>query len=274
MACVAYCVTPTVAPTEALETPKTASSVDSTKDGIIATGESAKAREAFLYKLDSLVVGNPLTKVKISENEVAALEAEARRALDESYCYFCSSVIKRGDVSTMDDQVLVALAPKIVSSWSSQMSYPRLEFSEQDRQVQRPQFVSAFPAALALADLEKPTSLRFRVTALPANQTIFTVGVAKWPGFKLYFGKGFGQEENSWGLQWKAQGGSPSHPEECCLRLCKGDLISITCDTWAGSSTILLNEKEAGKFSLPCHGGETLVIGATLSTGCILRIES
>merc|ERR1719487_908527 len=132
--------------------------------------------------------------------------------------------------------VYVVLTPKIVSQWSSQLSYPLLEFSDGDKQVHRPRFVSAFPAALVPADPENPTSLRFRVTAFPSNKTIFTVGVAKWPGFRVYFGKGFGQEEDSWGLQWKAEGGAPTNPEECCLRLCKGDLICITCDTWTGFS--------------------------------------
>lgn len=264
-----------MAPVETADSPKTANSVDLAKGDLTAAEVNPKAREAFLYKLDSLVVGTPLAKAHISQDEIAALEAEARRALDESYCHFCSRCVNKEEVTKSDSQVIVVpFAPKAISSWSPQLSYSRLEFSEQDRQVKRPQFVSAFPAVLALADLEKPTTLRFRITAFPRNQTIFTVGVAKWPGFKLYFGKGFGEEEDSWGVQWKAEGGAPINPEECCLKLTRGDLICITCDTWKGSSTITLNGKDAGNFTLPCHGGETIVMGATLSTGCILRIES
>jgi hypothetical protein len=43
---------------------------------------------------------------------------------------------------------------------------------EDGRLVRRPQFVSAFPAALAFTDHDLPTSLRFRVVALPPNGTL------------------------------------------------------------------------------------------------------
>lgn len=238
-----------------------------------------KAREANLYKLDSLVVGTPVGKVEISQDEVAALEAEARRALDEGYyCDFCTRLVGREESIGKSDadrgaKVLVVLTPKIVSHWSPQISYQRLEFSESDTEVRRPQFVSAFPAALVPADKELPTSLRFRVIALPSNKTVLTMGVAKWPGFKVYFGKGFGEDENSWGLQWRAEDGAPIDPKGFSgINISKGDIVCITCDTWRGASTISLNGREAGHFCLPC--GEAFVLGATLSTGCVLRIEA
>jgi len=244
---------------------------------IVAAETDPKAREANLYKLDSLVLGTPFAKVDISQDEVAFLEAEARRALDEGYyCNFCQSVVTKGGIGKTDEDegahVLVVLTPKIVPHWAPQISYPRLEFAEEDKQVRRPPYVSAFPAALAFADVEMPTSLRFRITAFPASKNVFSVGVAKWPGFKLYFGKGFGEEESSWGLQWRAEDGAPSNPSACRLRLSLGDLVCVTCDTWRGSSAIYLNGKEAGHFSVPC--GESFVLGATLSTGSVLRIES
>lgn len=248
------------------------------EDNIVAAETDPKAREAYLYKLDSLVLGRPFAKVEISQDEVALLEAEARRALDEGYsCNFCRNLVSREDIEKSDGtddgaHVFVVLTPKIVPHWSPQISYPRLEFAQEDKQVQRPPYVSAFPAALAFADLEMPTSLRFRVAALPSSKTVFSVGVAKWPGFKLYFGKGFGEEDGSWGLQWRAEDGAPNNPSACRLRLSRGDLVCVTCDTWRGSSTISVNGREAGNFSVPC--GETFVLGATLSTGSVLRIES
>jgi hypothetical protein len=251
--------------------PHSANTVGSVIGGIVAAESDPKAREALLYKLDCLVVGAPIVKVELTKDEVVALEAEARRALDQRFCLFCTQCKDTDTKEATAGKVVVVLTPKLASQWSPPISYPRLEFAEQDRQVTRPQFVSAFPAALILADPDKPTSLRFRVKAFPSNQTIFTVGVAKWPGFRIYFGKGFGEEEDSWGLQWRAQGGAPTTPEVCCLKLVKGDLVCITCDAWKGSSTISLNGREAGNFTIPT--GETFVLGATLSTGCILRIE-
>lgn len=244
---------------------------------IVAAEIEPKARQANLFKLDSLVLGMPLAKVEISQDEVAALEAEARRALEEGYycdwhCYGQDTKDLTGRKMSDGAKVLVVLTPEIVSCWSPPLSYARLEFSEHDKQVRRPPFSSAFPAALVRADAEKPTSVCFRVTAFPASRTVFTVGVAKYPGFKVYFGKGFGEEEHSWGLQWRGEDGSPVHPDVSSLRLSCGDLICITCDTWAGSSTITLNGREAGMFNIPC--GQAFVLGATLATGCILRIES
>lgn len=240
---------------------------------IVAIATEPKARQANLYKLDSLVIGTPLGKVDISQNDVVALEAEARRAFDEGYCDFCRQLVTGEDFPKANgDHVIVVLTPKIVSHWVPAVSYDLLEFSDEDRQVSRPQFVSAFPAALVHADEENPTSLRFRVMAFPSNKTILSVGVAVWPGFKVYFGKGFGEEEGSWGLQWRAEDGNPCKPDACGLRLSRGDLVSITCDTWRGSSTIFVNGEEAGNFSLPCE--KAFVLGATLSVGCSLRIES
>jgi len=266
-------------PPQACTPPKAFSQrTESTRSDISATEVDRKAREANLYKLDALVVGTPLAKVNLLQDEVTALEAEARRALQKGYSNFCQKVISREDVgkSEKDDgaHVFVALTPKVVTQWCSKISYPLLEFSGEDQQVGRPKLVSAFPAALVLADSEVPISLQFRVTALPSNKTAFTVGVAKWPGFKLYFGKGFGLEENSWGLQWAAEDGSPSKQMDTCCnhRLSKGDLVCITCDTWRGLATISLNGKEAGNFSIP--GGGTYVLGATLSTGSILTMNT
>jgi len=240
---------------------------------IVAIATDPRARQANLYMLDSLVIGTPLGKVDFSQNDVVALEAETRRAFDEGYCDFCRQIVTGEDFSKVSgDHVIVALTPKIVSCWARSVSYDLLEFADEDRQVSRPQFVSAFPAALAPADVENPTSLRFRVLAFPSNKTILSVGVALWPGFKVYFGRGFGEEEGSWGLQWRAEDGNPCKPEACSLRLSRGDLVSITCDTWRGSSTIFVNGEEAGNFSLPCE--QAFILGVTLSVGCSLRIES
>lgn len=229
---------------------------ESTRSDISATEVDRKAREANLYKLDALVVGTPLAKVNLLQDEVISREDVGKSEKDDGA------------------HVFVALTPKVVTQWCSKISYPLLEFSGEDQQVGRPKLVSAFPAALVLADSEVPISLQFRVTALPSNKTAFTVGVAKWPGFKLYFGKGFGLEENSWGLQWAAEDGSPSKQMDTCCnhRLSKGDLVCITCDTWRGLATISLNGKEAGNFSIP--GGGTYVLGATLSTGSILTMNT
>lgn len=251
---------------------------ESTRSDIVAAETDPKAREANLYKLDALVIGVPVAKMNMSQDEVSALEAEARKALEEGYCNFCQKVMSRDDVEKSDKDneahVFVALTPKIVSQWCSQISYPLLEFSGENQQVARPKLVSAYPAALVLADSEMPTSLQFRVTAFPSNKTVLTMGVAKWPGFKIYFGKGFGLEDDSWGLQWAAEDGSPSKvaQDACNLRLAKGDIVCITCDTWRGLSTISLNGREAGNFNVPCGG--RYVLGATLSTGCILRIQA
>jgi hypothetical protein len=265
------CCTPSQPiPKDASEPPETPIPGEVAPISILAVETDPKAREANLFKLDSLVVGLPLAKMEISEKEVNALEAEARRALDEGYCTFCRNLVRRDDISK--DHVVVVLTPKVVSHWCSEISYPRLEFYPGDQQVRRPPLVSAFPAALVPADLEMPTALRFRVTALPSSRTILTVGVAKWPGFRVYFGKGFGEEEDSWGLQWKAEDGLPVQPSSCKFRLSKGDVLCVTCDTWKGASTISLNGKEAATFSVPC--GDTFVLGATLSTGCSLKIDS
>merc|ERR1719247_637026 len=100
--------------------------------------------------------------------------------------------------------------------------------------------------------------LQFRITAFPSNKTMFTAGVAKWPGFRVYFGKGFGEEEDSWGLRWQAEDGAPVDCQKSTMKLSKGDLISITCDTWRGCSTVSLNGREAARFLLPC--GEHFVL--------------
>jgi len=244
-------------PPQACSPPKAFSQrTESTRSDISATEVDRKAREANLYKLDALVVGTPLAKVNLLQEQVISREDVGKSEKDDGA------------------HVFVALTPKVVTQWCSKISYPLLEFSGEDQQVGRPKLVSAFPAALVLADSEVPISLQFRVTALPSNKTAFTVGVAKWPGFKLYFGKGFGLEENSWGLQWAAEDGSPSKQMDTCCnhRLSKGDLVCITCDTWRGLATISLNGKEAGNFSIP--GGGTYVLGATLSTGSILTMNT
>jgi len=237
---------------------------------ITAAETDPKARAANLHKLDSLVIGLPLAKVQISKDEVAELEVEARKVLDEGVCTFCQQLIRKEDI-TKSDHVLVVLNPKIVRQWCSSISYPYLELSQEDMQVVRPQFVSAFPAALVPADLQLPTSLRFRVVAFPPSMTILTVGVAKWPGFRNYFGKGFREEDDSWGLRWRAEDGLPCGSGKCSHRLVIGDLICITCDKWKGCSTISVNGKNIESFSLPSN--ENFVLGATLSSGCILRIE-
>jgi len=226
---------------------------------------------------DSMVIGLPWAKVEISVDEVEALEADARRAFEEGYCDFCTQFLSGQDIHAirkMGDgaKVLVVLSPKTTPDWSPQISYTRLEFSENDKQVQRPPFSSAFPAALVPVDAERATSLCFRVAAFPPSRTVLTVGIALWPGFKVYFGKGFGVEEESWGLQWSGEDGSPVDPGACRLRLSKGDLVCITCDPWEGSSSIALNGRQVAMFSIPC--GKAFVLGATLSSGCILRIES
>jgi len=237
---------------------------------VFAVETDPKARQAFLYNLDSLLIGTPVSKVELSRDEVAALEVEARRALDASYGEVCNQIIS--PEAKLQSDVLIARAPVIVSRWHLQLSYARLQFAEDERLVRRPQFVSAFPAALAAVDPELPTSLRFRVIALPPNGTTITVGFSKWPGFKSYFGKGFGEEEHSWGLQWKAEDGAPTDPDRCSPRLSENDLVCLSCDACRGFATISLNGIEAANYSLPC--GETFVLGATLSTLCVLKIIS
>lgn len=168
-----------------------------------------------------------------------------------------------------DEPVTVDKGQTIIRNWSTSISYELLEFSKQDTKVRRPKFVSAHPAALVLADKKLPTSLCLRVLAFPPNRTMLTVGVAKWPGFKTYFGKGFGEEEGSWGLQWRAEEDEPASDR---LRPVEGDLICITCDALNGLSTVFLNWNEVGSYSLP-KGGR-FALGATLSTECVLAIET
>lgn len=240
-----------------------------TKSGdVFAVETDPKARQAFLYNLDSLVVGAPASKVELSRDEVAALEGEAQRALNASYGEACSQIVC--PEASMKSDVPIARAHVIVSRWHLQLSYGRLQFAEDGGLVRRPQFVSAFPAALAAVDPELPTSLRFRVAALPQSGTSISVGFSKWPGFKSYFGQGFGKEEHSWGLQWKAADGEPVDPDVCSVRLSENDVVCLSCDSRRGCATISLNGIEAANYFLPC--GEAFVLGATLSTLSVLRI--
>lgn len=203
----------------------------------------------------------------------AALEVEARRALGGEWSGMISPHLCGKDFSRSgshdETQAVADKGSKIASKWSSEISYDRLEFSEQDTQVRRPKFVSAFPAALVPAKAAVRTSLCFRVAAFPPNRTVLTVGLARWPGFKSFFGKGFGEESDSWGLQWKAED-EESNTDR--LRPNEGDLICITCDAPMGLSTISLNGTEVGSFCVPKR--EHFVLGATLSTECVLAIET
>jgi hypothetical protein len=271
--CADQMIVPRAADAQKLGSPRSLKMPTSASGEVLAIETDPKARQAFLQNLDALVSTRiPAADVETSQDEVATLEAEARRALDASYGELQQQIMAP-EGSSLDQVLSVEGAvsmPKIVSRWHLQISYDRLQFAEDARLVRRPQFVSAFPAALAAVDHDLPTSLRFRVVALPQNRTILTAGVAKWPGFKSYFGKGFGEEEDSWGFQWRAEDGAPADPDSSSPRLSKNDVVCITCDSRRGFSTVSVNGREARTFLVPC--GETFVLGATLSTLCVLSI--
>lgn len=224
----------------------------------------------------SLVSGKVLAEVGLqAEDDVAVLEAEARRALGGSPCDLVlgSRLLLSGQtvasINLHDGAQVTALVNhKIVKSWNRELSYNLLEFSEGDKVVRRPKLVSANPAALVPVDPEVPTSLAFRIITLPSTRTILTAGIGQ-EAFRKFFGKGFGMEENSWGIQWKLEEEIRAETKQ---RPMVGDLICVTCDLTKGFATLALNGKVLKNFTVPRDA--SYVLGATLSTECTLSISS
>jgi len=242
-------------------------------NNVVTNQLDAEARNSLLQKLDAIVTSQhmdfvkaqTMEKTEASRDEARGLEEEVRSMLQAGYCELYEHLPQKVDECNAAETTLV-------TRWHCQISYPRLQFEEEAAMVRRPPFVSAYPAALAPVDGSSPTSLRFRVIALPPNGTIISAGVAKWPGFPVYFGKGFGEEADSWGLQWRAEDGIPVDPLTCGVRLSRSDTICISCDRRKCVASISLNGHEAAVYSLPDNDLHTFVLGATLSTACVLKI--
>lgn len=226
-----------------------------------------------------LVSGKVLAEVALQpQDDVAVLETEARRALGGSPCdlvhgsrlLLSGQSVQSANLENMS-QVIAVVNHKVVTSWNSEISYELLEFSDDERVVRRPKLVSANPAALVAADPEIPTTLCFRIMALPPTRTKLTAGVAN-DEFRKFFGKGFGKEENSWGIQWSLEKEAFEAANTRRHRPVVGDLICITCDLLKTCATVSLNGKIVDMFNIPSEG--SYVLGATLSTDCKLSITS
>jgi hypothetical protein len=231
----------------------------------------------------TMASGKKLADVRLKQtDDIALLEAAAREANGGGPCdlVFGSRLLLIGQdaesAGLHDGAQVVAIANhKVVTAWNAGISYNRLEFSASNTQVMRPKYVSAYPAALVQVDPEIPTSLCFRIAAFPPNKTSFSVGIAN-EGFKKFFGKGFGAEEKSWGLQWTAEEDATNTTVDstatCRRRPAEGDVICVNCDPLSGHCMITLNDKVLHTCKVP--SGENYVLGATLSTECVLIVTA